>query len=118
LPKIQQKVAGQLSSVGPLQKALQNGIHAGGGSDTQQMLGKGLNAVKSTLGGMVDFVLVLILAIYFISDGPRALRWIIGYFRPGDRERVSRGLEEIGNRIVAYTIGQSIISAKPGVVAA
>ena len=42
--------------------------------------------------------------------GPRALQWLIAYFPRNQHARIAEGLEKIGDRMVGFIIGQSIIS--------
>jgi len=44
-------------------------------------------------------------------EGPVVQRWLVAFAPMQHRNRVSRGLSEIEDRIVAYVAGQSIVSA-------
>jgi predicted PurR-regulated permease PerM len=111
LPKVQEQIASHLPRSGPLHNAIQHATDAGAGSDSQRLFEKALDAAKNTLSVVVDLVLVIVLSIYLMVDGPRALKWLIAFWPADQRARVSRGLEEIGARIVDYMIGQFITSA-------
>jgi predicted PurR-regulated permease PerM len=111
LPKLKEQVAAHLPQSGPLHDAIEKATSAGATSGSQRLLEKGLSAVETTLGGIVALGLVIVFAIYLTADGPRALRWLIAFFPAEQRVRVSQGLAEIGDRIVAYTAGQFITSA-------
>lgn len=111
LPKIKQQVLSHLPRSGPLNSALQKAVNSGSGTNSQRLLEQGLTAAKTTVGSLFDLALVLVFAIYFMVDGPRALKWCIAYFPGEQRPRVSAGLAEIGSRIEAYVAGQFIVSS-------
>ncbi len=111
LPKLKEQVVSHLPRSGPVHDAIQKATNPGAISGSQRLLEKGLDAAKTTLGGLVAFGLSIAFAIYLMADGPRALRWVIAFFPAEQRDRVSQGLAEIGDRIVAYTVGQFITSA-------
>jgi predicted PurR-regulated permease PerM len=110
-PKLQQDIQSRLPRTGLIHDALQAMVEQGSGTNTQQVLGKGLSMLKTTVGSLIDGVVVLALVIYMMIDGPRAIRWWIAFFPREKQTRISAGLKEIGNRIVAYMTGQFIVSA-------
>ncbi|HTL17769.1 MAG TPA: AI-2E family transporter, partial [Patescibacteria group bacterium] len=110
LPKIQEQVLSRLPQNGPIGNLVHQGLDSATAADSQRMVGKGLAMLKATAGGLIDLVVVFALVIYMIVDGPRTLKWWIAFFPHEQRSRVSKGLEEIGARIVAYVTGQFIVS--------
>lgn len=109
LPKLKNQLVNQLPP-GPLKRAVERAASFGSNEDIQRISQQALSAAKATMGVAVDSVLVIALAIYLMIDGPRALQWMMAYFPPAQRPRVSKGLEKIGDRVVAFIIGQSILS--------
>lgn len=110
LPKLKEQVLAKLPQNGPLNGFVQTILNSGTGPDAQRTLTKGLGVAKATIGGIIDAVIVFALVIYLMIDGPRALQWWIAFFPPEKRPRVSKGLDEIGHRVVAYVTGQLIVS--------
>ncbi len=108
-PKIKQQVLSHVPA-GGLRKAVDRATSFGTDKDIQRLSQQALTAVAATAGGLLDLVLVIALAIYLMVDGSRALEWLIAYFPPSQRERVSKGLDKIGERMVAYIVGQALIS--------
>ena len=111
LPHLQQQIVASLPKTGPVNDVAQHLLNFGDGADAQRMLGKGLSMAKTTLGGAIEGVVVFALIIYLMVDGPRAIQWWVAFFPHPRRPAVYAGLEEIGNRIVAYVTGQLIVSA-------
>jgi predicted PurR-regulated permease PerM len=109
LPKLEQQLVAQVPP-GSLKSAVEQAANLGSQDNIQRISQQALSAAKTTMGAVLDLVLVIALAIYMMIDGPRALQWIIAYFPPARRPRVSKGLEKIGDRVVAFIVGQSILS--------
>jgi predicted PurR-regulated permease PerM len=109
LPKLVDQVIQHLPP-GPVRNAVERAARNPSAENIPEISRKIFDAAKFTLGGLFDGVLVLALAIYLIVDGPRALEWLIAFFPRERRARVARGLDMIGDRVVAYIIGQSIVS--------
>jgi predicted PurR-regulated permease PerM len=111
LPHLKQQIVAKLPQSGPLHEAVQRAINAGTGPGSQQALGKAFEMLKSTVGGLFDLVVVIALVIYLMVDGPRTLEWWVAFFPNDQRLKVAAGLAEIGRRIVAYVLGQLLVSA-------
>ena len=109
LPKLKQQLASQVPA-GPLRNVVERTTSFGSDADLQRISQQALTAAKTTMGLALDLVLVIALAIYLMIDGPRALEWMIAYFPQEQRPRVSKGLDKIGDRVVAFIVGQSILS--------
>ena len=109
LPKLQEQLSAHLPP-GGLRNAIERATSFSDGDTFQRLSQQVLAAAKTTLGALLDLVLVIALVIYLMIDGPRALQWMVAYFPQEHRHRVSKGLDKIADRAVSYIIGQSIIS--------
>ncbi len=109
LPKLKQQVLEHVPA-GPFRNLVEQATSLGNVADVQKLSQKALVAVQAALGGLLDVVLVIALTIYLMVDGPRALQWLVACFPAGQRRKVTKGLENISSRVVAYIIGQSIVS--------
>lgn len=109
LPKLKDQLVTHVPA-GPLRNTLNQALSVARTDALQRSSQKALTAAKATLSGLLAVVLVIALTIYLIIDGPRALQWLLAYFPREHRPRVAKGLDKIGGRIVAYIIGQSIVS--------
>lgn len=106
LPKLKDELVSHLPA-GPLRNTA---ARLGSDAQLQKLSEKALSAVKATLGGLLDLVLVIALTIYLMVDGSRALQWVIAFFPVAQRPRVTKGLDKLGGRVFAYVVGQSIVS--------
>ncbi len=110
LPKLKEQLIAHVPA-GPLRNSVQQGANYATSAAVQRSSREMLAAAKATLGGLLEAVLVIALTVYLMVDGPRALSWLIAFFPREQRARVSAGLEKVGGRVVAYVVGQSIVSA-------
>jgi predicted PurR-regulated permease PerM len=109
LPKLRQQVIQQVPA-GSMRTTVDKMSSIGSKDNVERMTQQALSAAKTTMGAALDLVLVLALAIYMVIDGPRALEWLVTYFPQKQRARVGAGLDKIGDRVVAYIVGQAILS--------
>jgi predicted PurR-regulated permease PerM len=108
LPKLEQQLETHLPA--SVKAPFEQATRIGGGADLQRLGQQALDAIKAALGGVLSVVLVVAITIYLMVDGPKAAQWLIAFFPRDQRPRVSMGLEKIGDRVVSYIIGQSIVS--------
>jgi len=80
-------------------------------ADSRVVLERALVVVGTTVTGLVHFALVIVLAVYLMADGPRALKWLIVFFPVTERGKISQALGQVSELIFAYVGGQSLISA-------
>ncbi len=104
LPKLKDQVLAHLPP------GLRNSAGSAGGPELQRLAEKALPAAKATFVGVLDVVLVVALTIYLMIDGPRAVQWLVTFFPREQRARVAKGLEKLADRVVAYVVGQAIVS--------
>ncbi len=77
----------------------------------KQFLAWGTVAVQS----LAEFLLVLVLAVYFVADGERVYRWLLAFLPDVHRKKAGQASEEIGTVVSHYMIGQLITSLLCGV---
>jgi predicted PurR-regulated permease PerM len=111
LPKVREQIISHLPPSGVLRQALENGMNSGTVADSRLLLQKTLLFLETTAGGLFRFIVVLVLAVYLIADGPRALNWLIVFFPAEQRRKISQTLSRIGALISAYVMGQFLVSA-------
>jgi predicted PurR-regulated permease PerM len=111
LPGLRDKIIAQLPPSGGVRQALEKSINSATVGDYRIVLERTLAVVQTTLGGLVNFVVVIAFSIYLIVDGPRALKWLIVFFPISEREKISRALHEISRLVSSYVGGQFLVSA-------
>lgn len=108
LPQLQQQLINHLPA-GPLRNAIERAASFGDAESIQRVSRQALTAVATAVSALLDLVLVIALTIYLMVDGPRALQWLIAFFPREQHQRISQGLEKIGDRVVGFIVGQSAI---------
>ncbi len=110
LPGIREQIIAQLPSSGPVREILEKSINSVTVADSKVVLERTLEVVQTTLGGLVNFILVIAFAVYFIIDGPRALKWLIVFFPIAERGKISVALDEVSRMVSSYVGGQFFVS--------
>lgn len=77
----------------------------------KQFLAWGTVAVQ----GLGEFLIVLVLAVYFVADGERVYRWLLAFLPEVHRNKAGEASLEIGMVVSSYMIGQLITSLLCGV---
>ncbi len=110
LPKLREQILAQLPPSGLIRDALQRSMTPGTVADSRLVLERGLAVAETTVGGFIRFIVVVILAVYFMVDGPRAIRRMILFFPIAERGKVAEALAEVSHLIFSYLAGQFLIS--------
>jgi len=62
------------------------------------------------LGGVSEFVILLVIACYLMIDGNKIYEWMLAFFSPLNRAKIRISAEEISHVIFGYIAGQAITS--------
>ncbi len=65
---------------------------------------------SKALSGVTQLLLVVIFAVYLLVDGPRTTAWVLAFFGPERRSRLTATSEEVSKVVSAYVGGQAITS--------
>jgi predicted PurR-regulated permease PerM len=109
IPKLEQQLLGHFPA-GPVRDTMQRAAEATTSRGFLRFSQGAVDVAKAMAGALLEVVLVIALTIYLIVDGPRAVHWLVAYFPRSHHSRVSQGLEKIGDRMVAFIVGQAILS--------
>ena len=110
LPKLREQIIAQLPSTGMVRQALENGMGPGTVADSRVVLQKLVLLLGATLGEAFYLVVVVVLALYLLIEGPRALRWLIVFFPSAQREKIWEALGQVSRLISSYLTGQCVVS--------
>jgi predicted PurR-regulated permease PerM len=109
LPRLQQQLAAKMPP-GALRNLIDHAGNLEKDETLQRFSHQALSTIRTTMDALLSLVLITALTVYLIADGPRALQWLITFFPQEQHQRVAKGLDKIGDRVVAFIVGQSIIS--------
>lgn len=110
LPKLKAELVSRVQGMGHMNDLLAQNVGSGGPSKLEPLAKHALELFKTTLGGVLDFFIILVLAIYLLVEGPRVIRWGMVFFPASHRPRIRETLSEAGRMIVAYMVGNFITS--------
>jgi predicted PurR-regulated permease PerM len=74
-----------------------------------------LFSISDWAGKLFDFVMGVILTIYFILEGEHAYRWFLSFFPHGRRERLDKALQRAEIRMGRWLLGQGSLMLILGV---
>jgi predicted PurR-regulated permease PerM len=78
------------------------------GTQLEQWVTRGLVAGRYAVAGLTAITLTLVIAIYLLVEGRRALEWLIVFAPPPQRQKLGRTLDDVRPIIFAYMRGQAI----------
>lgn len=110
LPKLQEELLERVSASPFLKRVADGAMSAGPIGEPSEYLKRGLQLGKATVGGIFDLLVIVVFAIYFVVDGPRTIQWLVVFFPQAERGKIHLALQEAGELVSAYVVGQAITS--------
>jgi predicted PurR-regulated permease PerM len=109
LPKLGQTISRRVPQLQPYLATLTaQARRPPSGAEIQQWLTRGLIAGGYVVEGIVALVLVIVMSLYMLAEGKRAIAWLTGFVPQEHCGKVNRTLDEVGKIILAYMRGQLI----------
>lgn len=109
LPRLAQKLGQTLPGARSLIQALAADMQKPlSGGEVQHWLTRGLIAGRWAAEGLTALILVVVITIYLLVEGRKALEWLIAFARPAQRPRIHTTLQAVNPIILAYMRGQVI----------
>jgi predicted PurR-regulated permease PerM len=109
LPTELQQVAFRLQQIPFGKKIADHVTPAHVSSYAQLLVGKILSAARGIASGLMNLLLVILLASYFVVDGPRSFRWALALVPQGQRERLRPTLMRGAERAQQWLMGQLLL---------
>jgi predicted PurR-regulated permease PerM len=117
LPSLRDQWVAMLPQSGPVREIANQFLNSPAFGDPEPLLKQFFAILTVALSGVAQFFLVLIVAIYFIADGPRVYCWLIAFLSRVDRRKMDSAAVEITSVVGHYIIGQLITSFLCGLYA-
>ena len=111
LPKLREQIIARLPASGPVRPSLGERDECRNCRRFRLVLERATLLPETTAGSLFRFMVVIVLAIYLLADGPRALNWLIVFFPARERQKISQASGQIADLIFAYVAGQFLVSA-------
>jgi predicted PurR-regulated permease PerM len=111
LPELKEELLRHLARIGPLRNLVEPTLNDPAFSDPEPMVKHLMAWGSRALEHTIEFFLVLILAIYFVADGPRIYQWVVAFLPPRHREKMAEASDDVTSVVGHYVVGQMITSA-------
>lgn len=85
-------------------------------SSAGEIAGEALPILTGLASAIVDLILVLVLSIYLVIDGPRAVAWLRKAAPTSQRSRTAFFLDTVGNTVGGYIRGELLMSVLLGIL--
>jgi predicted PurR-regulated permease PerM len=72
--------------------------------------------ISSIINGVLDFIIVAVLSVYLLMDGPRLKRWIEQHAPDSQKERINFSLNTLNRVVGGYIRGQFTLSLLIGIL--
>ena len=117
LPSLRDQWMAMLPQSGPIREIANQFLSYPAFGDPEPLLKQFFAILTVALSGVVQFFLVLIVAIYFIADGPRVYRWLIAFLARANRRKLDGAAAKVNSVVGHYILGQVITSVLCGLYA-
>lgn len=117
LPELQSQVVTHLPSGGPLPDIATKLFQSDSFSDPEKIMGKFVTGAAVALQVVSEFLLTLVVAVYFLVDGDRIYQWLLAFLPKVQRAKVCEASPEIANIVSRFIVGQFICSSLAGTYA-
>jgi predicted PurR-regulated permease PerM len=108
LPSFQKELVPRLPK--PLGDAVNKLLESASFSNPEPLLKQFLAWGTIAVRCLGEFLLVLVLAVYFVADGERVYRWLLAFLPEVHRKKAGEASVEIGTVVSSYMLGQLITS--------
>lgn len=110
LPEYKTNLMQHLPASGPVRNVANEMLGGASFSNPEPLLKKIISWSGSGLELLAGFVAVLVLAVYFISDGSRVYDWISAFLPKAKRAQLNDSIDEITS-VVSHYVGGSMLTA-------
>ncbi len=95
---------------GPAREAADKLLNAAWFSDPEPLLKSFLQWGRVALEALAQFLIMIVIAIYFLIDGERVYHWLLAFFPERQRRKTAVAVPEIASVVCSYMAGQLITS--------
>jgi predicted PurR-regulated permease PerM len=117
LPALRQQWLAKLPASGLIRELADQLLSSPAFSDPKPILERFVAFLSVALSGVTEFFIVLIIALYFVADGPRVYNWLSAFLVPAQRQKMAIASQEIRSVVAHYMVGQLITSVLCGTYA-
>jgi predicted PurR-regulated permease PerM len=115
LPSFKDHILQQLPKTGSTRDIAEGFLRSSSFSNPEPLLQKFMSWGAIALQSMVEFFVVLVIAIYLLADGKRVFEWMVAFLPHRQRQRVDLAAPEIFSVVFSYMRGQFLTSIFCGI---
>ena len=110
LPSLKDNLLQKLPQSGPVREMVDRILNSPSLSNPEPLFKHLLTWGGVAAKSLVQFGLTLIMALYFVIDGPRVYEWLLAFLPEKDRRKMNTAGQDIVSVIYSYMAGQLITS--------
>ena len=110
LPALKDQILNRLPRSGPIPDFANQLLSSSAFSNPDTVLKYVADWGRVVLEGLIGFITVLIVAIYFLADGERVYKWFLVFLPETQRQKMALAGEEVATVVGHYMVGQVITS--------
>jgi predicted PurR-regulated permease PerM len=110
LPALKDQILNRLPRSGPIPDFANQLLSSSAFSNPDTVLKYVADWGRVVLEGLIGFITVLIVAIYFLADGERVYKWFLVFLPEAQRQKMALAGEEVATVVGHYMVGQVITS--------
>jgi predicted PurR-regulated permease PerM len=117
LPEFREKLLQSLPATGPVRDAANQILNSPTVSNPESFLKSAVTWGTVAIGSLLEFFVVLVVAVYFVADGERVFSWLVAFLPEMHRRKMGMASPEIAEVVGHYMVGQIITSVLAGIYA-
>jgi predicted PurR-regulated permease PerM len=117
LPQFKENLMSKVPASGPTRDGINQLLASQSFSNPEPLLKEFMAWGGVAFTALLEFFVVLIVAIYFLADGERVYQWLLAFLPAVHRRKAAEASPEIGSVVTNYMAGQFITSCLCGVYA-
>jgi predicted PurR-regulated permease PerM len=117
LPQLREQALRMLPASGPVRDAANEVLNSPTLSNPGPLVSRILAWGAMAIQSLLEFFVVLVIAVYLVADGERVLNWLLAFFPERHRRKMADASPEIGAVVSHYMVGQVITSVLCGLYA-
>jgi predicted PurR-regulated permease PerM len=110
LPTVREEAVKHLPDSGPARETVAKLLDSAWFSNPEPLLASFLQWGRIALEALVQFLVVIVIAIYLLIDGERVYHWLLAFFPQRHRHKTEVAVPEIASVVCSYMTGQLITS--------
>ncbi len=110
IPHLRDEILGKFAPGGFVRQNLEMVVQDPGWAQTGTWIQHLISVSGAALGGVVQLLILIVIAAYLLIDGNNTYKWALVFFAPATRRKIHNTSEEVAQVIFGYVAGQALTS--------